>query len=267
MLFHCSPASVRPTDLLPPNAKLSVAPAARVGSDRRSLALSSLTVAMALVLGACGGSTQAAAGSGAQELPDNYQPAEKLPVDGAPNATLIALDEPCGTSKLTARAVFASLPNRSVVDYAFVSKDESTRSPAKVELQLDLTLASCTLGIAEDRSPDPRLPPTGGLIPDAISVRGIFLIATNDGVHSLRIAATLHCDLTSDRVECNVFGHAPAQNQRGSFLPPATATDAASYWLNGRVGRNLSLGWESGREDLADSELSANVVELGSLDR
>jgi hypothetical protein len=226
---------------------------------------------IASIAAACGGSTTTGAPSSSSgssptvpDVPDGYQPDEKLPLDQGKDGKGIALDAPCGAGAFTPRAVLGSLPNRVEVDYLFEPHDGGANTPAKLQLQLDTTAASCTLGN------EGNVGASGGLAADVVNVRGIFLLRTGDGVHDLRIPATLVCENQARRtaapsIQCNVFGRAPAANQHGSFVAPATATSDAFYTMNGRVGESFTLTWESGRQDLDDAELASNIVELGTI--
>lgn len=227
-------------------------------------------VALASLAAACGGSTKAGASSSSgssptvPDVPDGYQPDEKLPLDHVKDGKGIALDAPCGAAAFTPRAVLGSLPNRVEVDYIFEPRDGGANTPAKMQLQLDTTAASCTLGNEDN------VGASGGLAADVVNLRGIFLLRTGDGVHDLRIPTTLVCENQARRsaapsIQCKVFGHAPAANQHGSFVAPATATSDAFYTLHGSVGESFELTWESGRQNLSDEELNTNIVDLGTI--
>jgi hypothetical protein len=220
---------------------------------------------------ACGGSTASGARPSSSsdpppEVPDGYQPDEHLPLDQGDNATSIAIDAPCGAAGFTPRLVLGSLSNRVEVDFTFEPADGSGPVAATIQLQLDTTVASCTLGN------EGNVGSAGGAMADAVDVRGIFLVRTSNGVHDLRIPTTLSCENLAPRaaapsVHCSVFGHAPAADEHGTFVTPPTATSDAFYSLNGGVTASLTLTWESGRQDVDDAQLAGNVVNLGTFRR
>lgn len=192
-------------------------------------------------------------------LPDDYTEADERPLEG----TQVARDEPCGAIGFTPALARTKLDPRRARVFEYTPRFEPGGArpvAAELEIQLDETIATCSPGTYGTGG--------GAWLPDTITFRGILLVRTADGEHDLRMPAYFSCDNLSESAElselrCNASADAGPRGQRGSWTPPDTATDEASYSVVGTFETSLSLFWSSGVEGVRDSELSKHTLWLG----
>lgn len=233
-------------------------------TSRSSMSISlAIVTSVSLALAGCSGKEQ-----GPVPLPDDYAEADQVRLSGAPLATD---DASCGKTGVTFAAVKEHIPNRRVLAHRFTAGQGGAQSTLWVELQADLTTATCVM------SPTALAPgaagghATGGEIADQLQMRGMLRLVGAEGLLDVRLPTKLVCQRWTGAaaVDCTVFADGEAARNRGSYLPPGEA-EGGRLSVRGSLEKGLLLTWLSRQADeatLSDAELSSHVELVGKTER
>jgi len=218
-----------------------------------------IVTSLSLALAGCFGREQ-----GTSPLPDDYAEADKIPLRGVPLSTD---DAECGTNRLTFAALKAQIPNRRVLTHRFTLRRSAAESDVALELQADLTAATCIVNdSAVPRSNPPGTPALGGVTPDYVQMRGMLRLAGADGLLDVRLPTSLLCSRAGSAIDCAVFADGAVARNRGTYVPPS-GPEGGKLSVRGTLERGLDVTWLSGVMDdvpVSDAELPLHVDFIGN---